>query len=87
MRHGTRLHPHPHLKTGWLPFRPAPGMRQVLRNFPALRRNSGCPIFPNLLKLFFQRNLSPEGRKRIQEAMQRRWADRRKGSSKEAPVS
>lgn len=28
-----------------------------------------------------KRNLSPEGRKRIQEAMQRRWADRRKGSS------
>lgn len=27
-----------------------------------------------------KRNLSPEGRKRIQEAMQRRWADRRKGS-------
>ena len=25
-----------------------------------------------------KRNLSPEGRKRIQEAMQRRWADRRK---------
>ena len=28
-----------------------------------------------------KRNLSPEGRKRIQEAMQRRWAERRKGSS------
>lgn len=27
-----------------------------------------------------KRNLSPEGRKRIQEAMQRRWAERRKGS-------
>ncbi len=27
-----------------------------------------------------KRNLSPEGRKRIQEAMQRRWADRRKTS-------
>lgn len=26
-----------------------------------------------------KRNLSPEGRKRIQEAMQRRWAERRKG--------
>ena len=25
-----------------------------------------------------KRNLSPEGRKRIQEAMQRRWAERRK---------
>ncbi len=30
-----------------------------------------------------KRNLSPEGRKRIQEAMQRRWADRRKTSPKE----
>ncbi len=28
-----------------------------------------------------KRNLSPEGRKRIQEAMQRRWADRKKGAS------
>lgn len=27
-----------------------------------------------------KRNLSPEGRKRIQEAMKRRWADRHKGS-------
>ena len=31
-----------------------------------------------------KRNLSPEGRKRIQEAMQRRWADRRKGGAKES---
>ncbi len=30
-----------------------------------------------------KRNLSPEGRKRIQEAMKRRWAERRKGSSNE----
>lgn len=28
-----------------------------------------------------KRNLSPEGRKRIQEAMQRRWAERRKSTS------
>jgi hypothetical protein len=28
------------------------------------------------------RNLSPEGRKRIQEAMKRRWAERRKQSAK-----
>lgn len=31
-----------------------------------------------------KRNLSPEGRKRIQEAMQRRWADRRKDTPKES---
>ena len=31
-----------------------------------------------------KRNLSPEGRKRIQEAMQRRWADRRKGGAKDS---
>lgn len=30
------------------------------------------------------RNLSPEGRKRIQEAMKRRWAERRKGSGSAA---
>lgn len=28
------------------------------------------------------RNLSPEGRKRIAEAMKRRWAERRKSASK-----
>jgi hypothetical protein len=39
-----------------------------------------------------KRNLSPEGRKRIAEAMKRRWAERRKAvkkeaaSKKEAPV-
>jgi len=31
-----------------------------------------------------QRNLSPEGRKRIAEAMKRRWAERRKSVAKEA---
>lgn len=34
-----------------------------------------------------KRNLSPEGRKRIQEAMQRRWADRRKTSPKDAAAN
>ena len=29
-----------------------------------------------------KRNLSPEGRKRIQEAMKRRWAERHKGDGK-----
>ena len=28
-----------------------------------------------------KRNLSPEGRKRIQEAMKRRWAERNKGKT------
>jgi hypothetical protein len=31
-----------------------------------------------------KRNLSPEGRKRIAEAMKRRWAERRKGTPKAA---
>ena len=31
-----------------------------------------------------KRNLSPEGRKRIAEAMKRRWAERRKGAPKAA---
>jgi hypothetical protein len=31
-----------------------------------------------------KRKLSPEGRKRIQEAMKRRWAERRKTTSKTA---
>ena len=33
-----------------------------------------------------KRNLSPEGRKRIADAMKRRWAERRKALKKEAPV-
>jgi hypothetical protein len=32
-----------------------------------------------------KRKLSPEGRKRIQEAMKRRWAERRKTTSKTTP--
>jgi hypothetical protein len=32
-----------------------------------------------------KRNLSPEGRKRIADAMKRRWAERRKETGKEAP--
>ena len=31
-----------------------------------------------------KRKLSPEGRKRIQEAMKRRWAERRKAAAKSA---
>ncbi len=31
-----------------------------------------------------KRNLSPEGRKRIQEAMKRRWAERHKGDAKDS---
>ncbi len=34
-----------------------------------------------------KRNLSPEGRKRIQEAMKRRWAERNKNGSKGADNS
>ncbi len=34
-----------------------------------------------------KRNLSPEGRKRIQEAMQRRWADRRKNTPKDSSTN
>jgi len=33
-----------------------------------------------------KRNLSPEGRKRIADAMRRRWAERRKAAKKESPV-
>lgn len=34
-----------------------------------------------------KRKLSPEGRKRIQEAMKRRWAERRKQAAKTASSS
>jgi len=33
-----------------------------------------------------KRSLSPEGRKRIADAMKRRWAERRKAVKKEAPI-
>ena len=34
-----------------------------------------------------KRKLSPEGRKRIQEALKRRWAERRKTAAKSASTS
>ena len=34
-----------------------------------------------------KRKLSPEGRRRIQEAMKRRWAERRKAAAKGAAAS
>jgi hypothetical protein len=34
-----------------------------------------------------KRKLSPEGRKRIAEAMKRRWAERRKQAAKAAPAA
>lgn len=34
-----------------------------------------------------KRKLSPEGRKRIQEAMKRRWAERRKANAKAGSAS
>jgi hypothetical protein len=34
-----------------------------------------------------KRKLSPEGRRRIQEAMKRRWAERRKASAKSATAA
>lgn len=48
---------------------------------PAPRRGrpKGSTNSPDSAQRKRKRNLSPEGRKRIQEAMQRRWAERRKG--------
>jgi hypothetical protein len=44
--------------------------------------NSGSAAKPEKRK----RNLSPEGRKRIAEAMKRRWAERRKDAPKKTAV-
>ncbi len=41
--------------------------------------SKNVPVTPEAPARKRKRNLSPEGRKRIQEAMQRRWAERRKG--------
>ena len=46
------------------------------RGRPKGSKNAPEPAVPRKRK----RNLSPEGRKRIQEAMQRRWAERRKST-------
>lgn len=47
---------------------------QKRRGRPKGSTNSSSSETPRKRK----RNLSPEGRRRIQEAMQRRWAERRK---------
>lgn len=49
---------------------------QPRRGRPKGSTNAAAPAEPATRKR--KRNLSPEGRKRIQEAMQRRWAERRK---------
>ncbi len=53
---------------------------QARRGRPKGVKNAAPPVEAQPRKR--KRNLSPEGRKRIQEAMQRRWAERRKASDK-----
>ena len=56
---------------------PVPPPQQPRRGRPKGSKNAvvAAPDGPVRKR---KRNLSPEGRKRIQEAMQRRWAERRK---------
>lgn len=63
--------------TSPVPAAPTPGRR----GRPKGSKNAAPVAAPEAVTRKRKRNLSPEGRKRIQEAMQRRWADRRKGSS------
>jgi len=51
--------------------RPGPGRPKGSKNTPPAAPKSSKP-----------RNLTPEGRKRIADAMKRRWAERKKTSSK-----
>lgn len=50
--------------------RPGPGRPKGSKNAAAAPANAG------------KRKLSPEGRKRIADAMKRRWAERKKAASK-----
>lgn len=51
------------------------------RGRPKGSKNAVAAATPEATTRKRKRNLSPEGRKRIQEAMQRRWAERRKGTT------
>ncbi len=62
---------------------PVPAPPPTRRGRPKGSKNAAAPAAPpETGTRKRKRNLSPEGRKRIQEAMQRRWAERRKGSDK-----
>ena len=58
---------------------PVPQQQQTgRRGRPKGSKNAAAVAAPDGTARKRKRNLSPEGRKRIQEAMQRRWAERRK---------
>ncbi len=56
--------------------------RALLAGTETVRTGPGRP--KGSKSLAPKRRLSPEGRKRIQEAMKKRWAERRKQNAKEA---
>ena len=64
--------------TSPVPQQPAPGRRGRPKGSKNAVAAAAVPEPPARKR---KRNLSPEGRKRIQEAKQRRWADRRKGTN------
>ncbi len=49
---------------------------------PKGSKNSAAPVATPPTKTPRKRKLSPEGRKRIADAMKKRWADRRKQAAK-----
>lgn len=56
------------------------GASPVPARRPGRPKGSGAVVPADATARKRKRNLSPEGRKRIQEAMKRRWADRHKNS-------
>ncbi len=56
--------------------------RALLAGVPTVKAGPGRPKGSKNTTTKSKRNLSPEGRKRIAEAMKKRWADRRKQSTK-----
>ncbi len=56
--------------------------RALLAGVPIAKAGPGRPKGSKNNTAKSKRNISPEGRKRIAEAMKKRWADRRKQSAK-----
>ena len=56
--------------------------RALLSGSKAASSKAAAPAANNKAPKKKKRNLTPEGRKRIAEAVKRRWAEQRKSSSK-----
>lgn len=60
----------------------APAAARTGRGRPKGSKNTAAPAPAAAVTTTRKRKLSPEGRKRIADAMKKRWADRRKQTAK-----